>query len=196
MTHGNEQMAPETIVCFGDSLTNGARDEYHRSYPMELSRIIRQRTGRVFACLNYGINGQTTSQMLNRAHGVLGPNRAARLVLFLGGTNDTKVPMPDDIYRDNVESIVLLSRSFGLRIALGLLPPIYGPGLPCYSQSAGNEKIAGYNRTLEQLADTYDCPRCDFRAYGPERYCDGVHMNHAGYLAMAEDWYESIKGLL
>jgi len=29
----------EYILCVGDSLTYGARDEYHSSYPTELSRL-------------------------------------------------------------------------------------------------------------------------------------------------------------
>ena len=29
-----------TILCLGDSLTHGARDEYYRCYPMELSDLL------------------------------------------------------------------------------------------------------------------------------------------------------------
>ena len=31
------------ILCLGDSLTNGARNEYFRDYPMELSNLILER---------------------------------------------------------------------------------------------------------------------------------------------------------
>ena len=181
------------IICLGDSLTFGARDEFARSYPAELARIIRERTGRFYVCLNYGINGQTTSQMLARAYSALAPHQDATLMLFMGGTNDSKVPMPRVLYRDNVESIILLGQALGIEVGVGLLPPIYGPGLPCYSQDAGNIEIAGYNAILEELIVQHGCLRADFRGYGPERYCDGIHMNHAGYLAMAEDWFAVIK---
>ena len=30
------------ILCLGDSLTNGARNEFFRDYPLELSNIIYQ----------------------------------------------------------------------------------------------------------------------------------------------------------
>ena len=33
------------IVCLGDSITYGARDEYGRSYPAELSKILLDKTG-------------------------------------------------------------------------------------------------------------------------------------------------------
>jgi hypothetical protein len=64
--------------------------------------------------------------MANRAYGVLKPNADAQMVLFMGGTNDTKVPIPDFIYGANVQSIVPLSHALGLEIAIGLPPPIYG----------------------------------------------------------------------
>ena len=31
------------ILCLGDSLTNGARDEYFRDYPLELNYIISKK---------------------------------------------------------------------------------------------------------------------------------------------------------
>ncbi len=31
------------ILCLGDSLTNGARDEYFRDYPLELNNIISKK---------------------------------------------------------------------------------------------------------------------------------------------------------
>ena len=31
------------ILCLGDSLTNGARDEYFRDYPLELNHIISKK---------------------------------------------------------------------------------------------------------------------------------------------------------
>lgn len=182
----------KSIVCFGDSLTNGARDEYYRNYPMELSSLIWERKGEYCHCLNYGVNGETTSHMLDRAYAVLSPNRDAAFVLFMGGTNDTKVPIPRDIYYKNVQAVILLARALGLRIALGLLPPIYGPGLLCYSQEQGNETIVAYNNILGELAATQGLSVCDFSRYPPELFCDGVHMNHAGYQQMALDWYEVI----
>ena len=160
---------------------------------MELSSLIWDRKGKYYYCLNYGVNRETTSHMLDRAYGVLSPHRDAAFVLFMGGTNDTKVPIPQNIYYKNVEGVILLSQALGLRISLGLLPPIYGPGLPCYSQEQGNEVIKAYNNALEELAAIHDLTVCDFSRYPPELFCDGVHMNHAGYQRMALDWYEVIE---
>ena len=39
-----------TILCLGDSLTHGARDEYYRCYPMELSDLLGKILARLGLC--------------------------------------------------------------------------------------------------------------------------------------------------
>ena len=46
------------VVCLGDSLTFGARDRYGRSYPLELGKILSEKTGEFYICHNHGINGE------------------------------------------------------------------------------------------------------------------------------------------
>jgi lysophospholipase L1-like esterase len=57
------------ILCLGDSLTYGARDRYGRSYPAELGKILSEKTGEFYICHNYGINGETSSDLLRRSWG-------------------------------------------------------------------------------------------------------------------------------
>jgi lysophospholipase L1-like esterase len=185
-----------TIVCFGDSLTNGARDEFHRNYPAELNDILNAAGWSDHWCLNYGINGDTTGGMVNRAYSVLAGARGARFVLFLGGTNDTKIPLPADLYERNVDAIVRLAKTMEIEPVLGLLPPLYGPGLPCYSKEQGNAAIASYNAKLSAIAERTSLRTCDFSTYDAALYSDGVHLNHAGYEQMARDWFASIEAAL
>jgi len=180
------------IICFGDSLTNGARDEYYRNYPMELMTIILKEKRKFYYCLNYGVNGETTSHMLDRAYTVISPHHDARFVLLLGGTNDTKIPIPVDIYKNNIEGIIYSFRELKIEIVVGLIPPIYGVGLPCYSQTQGNNYIRKYNHVLADLAQTYNLGICDFSNYSQEFFCDGIHLNHHGCQQMASDWYKVI----
>ena len=42
------------ILCIGDSLTYGARDCYRRSYPVELGKILYEKTKEFYICHNYG----------------------------------------------------------------------------------------------------------------------------------------------
>jgi len=181
------------ILCFGDSITNGARDEYHRNYPLELSRIILEKKNKYYVCLNYGVNGETTSQMANRAYQVLKPHDDAKFILFMGGTNDTKIPIPEDIYQNNIESIIRLSKELEVEICLGLLPPIYGPGLPCYAQEAGNKAIGRYNAIVKALFRKYRLKHCDFSDLPNHLYSDGIHLNHRGYSLIAERWFATLE---
>ena len=59
------------ILCLGDSLTNGARNEFFRDYPLELSNIIYQKKKVDNTCLNESVNGETTSEILKRAFKIL-----------------------------------------------------------------------------------------------------------------------------
>ena len=42
------------VICLGDSLTYGARDEYERSYTSELPPILEKITNEIWICHNYG----------------------------------------------------------------------------------------------------------------------------------------------
>jgi len=182
-----------TILCFGDSITNGARNEFHRNYPMELSQIIQDTTGQYVHCINKGINNETTSHMLDRAYDVIKAYREANIMLFLGGTNDSKIPVPGDIFRNNVESILMLANSFSLKPFVGLIPMISGTCLPCFSQEKGNESIKEYNEILLTICEKSNIVYTDFRNISSEYFCDGIHLNYAGDKKMAAIWYETIK---
>ena len=55
------------IVCLGDSLTFGARDPYKRCFPAELGKMLSKETGEFYYCHNFGINGETSSDLQKRA---------------------------------------------------------------------------------------------------------------------------------
>ena len=94
------------ILCLGDSLTYGARDRYGRSYPAELGKVLTDKTGEFYICHNYGINGETSSDLLRRSWGIIKGNKDCKIMLLWIGTNDTKVPTPLDIYEDNLKQII------------------------------------------------------------------------------------------
>lgn len=179
------------ILCLGDSLTNGARNEFFRDYPLELSNIIYQKKKIDNTCLNESVNGETTSEILKRAFKILNKEKFD-LILFLGGTNDTKIPIPPKIYETNIKQLIRLANCNNTKIFLGLLPPIYS-GLPCYSQKVGNDIIKTYNKILINLSTRYNIKNIDFRNFNEKYYSDGVHLNYSGYKLMAQKFYNSIK---
>ena len=52
------------FYCIGDSITNGARNEFYRNYVLELNYIFKDKN---IIFLNSSVNGETTSEILKRA---------------------------------------------------------------------------------------------------------------------------------
>jgi lysophospholipase L1-like esterase len=178
------------LLCVGDSLTFGARDEFQRGYPAELGRLYWERRRAAVYCVNAGLNGETSSQLRNRVIGLPGLAPTARASLLLIGTNDTCLPQNPETYRDNLRQIVQVLQSGGAAVGLGLLPPALGPGLPNYPRDA-QRQIDRFNEIIAALAPELGCFLADFRELG-EHVIDTVHLNHAGYRRMAEIWFDAL----
>jgi lysophospholipase L1-like esterase len=95
----NIRSAGQSIICFGDSLTEGVGATPGDDYPSALSRLIG------FSVINAGRRGDTTAQALARLpESVLGKN--PRLVIVLLGGNDFLRQAPRQETRKNLEEIV------------------------------------------------------------------------------------------
>ena len=178
------------IVCLGDSLTYGARDRYGRSYPVELSKILTEKTKELYVCHNYGINGETSSDLLRRSWGILQSNTGSKICLLLIGTNDTKTPIPLDIYEDNLRQLTSSIKANGMIPVVGTLPALTFS--PYYAQN--RDHIYKYNKVIKKLSNSMAFNLClmdDMEKY----LIDGVHFTHEGYNEMARRWSESILSL-
>ena len=158
------------IVCLGDSLTYGARDRYGRSYPAELGKILSEETKEFYICHNYGINGETSSDLLRRSWNILKSHAGAKICLLLIGTNDTKTPMPLDIYRDNLRQII--SSYYKLN----------------------REYVDKYNKVIKEMSKEMNFMVCELDGLAPH-LIDGVHFTHEGYKEVAKRWAKAIMSL-
>lgn len=180
------------ILCLGDSLTFGARDEFYRSYPAELSKLFWVKDSLKVSCINRGVSGETSSELLKRAFDDVSRSGDVDVALLLIGSNDTFVSMPLEVYEDNLRQI-LLCLSDVPRVGIGLLPPITGLGLLSYPKDA-NEQVKRFNSVI--LNSCYIFENTDFIAdfTGMGKYIiDTVHFNNKGYKKMAEIWYDCLK---
>jgi lysophospholipase L1-like esterase len=133
--------------------------------------------------LNYGVSGETSTQMLNRI--ALPLERKPRFLHILAGTNDVAGnggDVSDEYVLGNIAALATASRSAGASVILGSIPPTAYPQL--------SERIAHLNAALRLLAreDIYvdyhralasDDGLCD-RVLIP----DGVHPGTQGYEVM------------
>lgn len=176
------------IVCLGDSLTYGARDEYGRSYPAELGKIMSEETGEFYICHNYGINGETSSDLLRRSWNILRSNKGSKVMLLMIGTNDTKKPTPLHIYRDNMRQIILSAKANGMNVVVGTLPEL--KFTPYYLNN--KSYIEKYNTEIKSLSNELGFHICDMSGLG-KYLIDGVHFTHEGYKEIAKKWAKKLQ---
>jgi lysophospholipase L1-like esterase len=178
------------VVCLGDSLTYGARDEFGRSYPAELARILSLETGEAWFCHNHGVNGDTSSDVLRRCWRVFAAHPRVRLATLLVGTNDVAVPIPMEIYRDNLLQIIAAARVHGMHLVLGELPPVgFHPGV-----LGRQDAVAAYSAEVRRIAAEQGLAVCSFDGLAGH-LVDGLHFGHEGYVRMAGIWAHALLDL-
>ena len=182
----------DVIICLGDSLTWGSRDERAegRGYPPILAGMLYRNTGKASICLNKGVTRETSTDVLRRAYDTIRGYPEAQLVLLLAGTNDLKGNPDGDLYRENMRQIIECARVCGKRVLVGTLPPVTTMGMWCFPNNV-MDGVKYYNEIITGLG----CPVVDFSDM-LNYLADGVHLNHSGYKEMAVRWYEGIRTLI
>ena len=175
----NVRSAGETIICFGDSLTEGVGAESGEEYPTVLSRELGMRI------VNAGQRGDTSARALERISDSIG-NKNPRLVIVLLGGNDFLRQVPTEETRKNLKEIVRRIQEHGAMVAiagmkLGFFTDEYGPIFKETAQEFGALYIPQVLKGI--LNDS------KFKS-------DQIHPNGAGYRLIAERIAEKIKPLL
>jgi acyl-CoA thioesterase-1 len=97
--------------------------------------------------VNAGVNGDTSRELLNRVDSDV-VNCAPKATVILIGTNDVRSGVPTDVYRANLETIVVrVKTGTAARIALMSLPPM-GEDLA----TSINQTVAEYNTAIRETA--------------------------------------------
>ena len=178
------------IVCLGDSLTYGARDRYGRSYPAELGKILSKETGEFYICHNYGINGETSSDLLRRSWNILKSHPGAKIGLLMIGTNDTKGPTPLHIYKDNLRQIINSIRVNGKTPIVATLPDLEFSPYYMFNR----DHIDKYNDIILKMSKEMRFMVCSMDGL-KDYLIDGVHFTHEGYNEVAKKWAKTILSL-
>lgn len=175
----NLRSAGETIICFGDSLTEGVGAGPGEDYPELLSRRL------AMPVMNAGRRGDTTARALERiADSVL--NKNPRLVIVLLGGNDFLRQVPLQETRKNLQEIVRRIQSHGAMVA------IVGMKLGLFT----DEYSAIFEETAREFGVLY-IPRVMKGILNDSSLkSDPIHPNGAGYHLIAERIAEKTKPLL
>ncbi len=169
----------DTIICFGDSLTEGVGAGSGEDYPTVLSRDLGM------PIINAGLSGDTTAQALARFSDALSSKNPRLIIVLLGG-NDFLRQLPRQETRKNLEEIVRRAQASGAMVAiaglrLGLFTDEYAAIFEEIAQEFGALYIPGVMKGI--LSDA-------------KLRSDPIHPNGNGYRLLAERIGEKIKPLL
>jgi lysophospholipase L1-like esterase len=168
----------ETIICFGDSLTEGVGAGEGEDYPSLLSREL------VLPIVNAGQRGDTTALALERIDSVL--NKNPRLVIILLGGNDFLRQVPRAETRRNLEAIVRRIQ------ANGAMAAIAGIRLGLFT----DEYAMIFEETAERFGALYIPAVMKGILSDSKLRSDPIHPNGAGYRLIAGRIGEKIRPLL
>lgn len=182
------------IVCVGDSMTEGSRDENGKGYPFYLEKMLSEEYDQAWICFNEGVAGETSYEINQRIYQAVSSYPDAHEVVINCGTNDSKVDEPTDLsgFKDNIQAILRRVRILGKRIYFANVPELNGFGLP---DEFDKGLLEDFNRYIESEVWTEpDVHPIDLREGFDERhYSDGVHFNAAGYRRFARQTKSKIE---
>jgi acyl-CoA thioesterase-1 len=167
------QLAPlaagDTIVAFGDSLTQGTGTSEEFAYPAVLARLIKH------PVVNAGVPGETTSEGLERLPEMLEEQHPKLVLLCLGG-NDMLRKLDPGATEANLRSMIQAIRAHGSNVVLiGVPEPKLFSGPP-----------ALYEKLAKEFKLPYDGEVFNKVLKNPRLKSDPIHANAEGYRIVAE----------
>lgn len=175
------------ILCLGDSITNGARDEYNRAFPFELSDLMSERfPGQGWICVNRGVNEWTSADLLRNAYDLTrGYTKAFEVVICIG-MNDSKPNSrtPFNIFEKNLKQILMIMKVMGRHVYLCSIPDFGHFGCINYDKLSMT-MVVRYNEIIKQLGKRESVYFVDLSGFDPSCYADTVHLNNKGAKEMA-----------
>ena len=161
--------AGETILAFGDSLTEGRGVNPAQSYPSVLASLSGH------PVINGGVSGELSRAGRARLPGLLAEHRPA-LVILLEGGNDILHGSGEGELKANLAAMIEAVQGSGAQVLLVAVPrkSLFADGAPLYGELAEQYGLVLDNDSLGELLRT------------PGLKSDAVHLNAQGYGALAE----------
>ncbi|MDD5021199.1 MAG: GDSL-type esterase/lipase family protein [Endomicrobiaceae bacterium] len=178
--YGNHEVQPKlnrTIVCFGDSLTQGTGATNGETYPYFLQKLTN------LTVVNAGIHGDTSRHGLERADEIFQFKPFMVLVEF--GANDFFKKIPIQTTKQNIETII---------------NKIQKTGATAVILCTEDNQLPELRRILVEISKDKNAPVISgiLNEIWNDRalFADELHPNSAGYKFVAEKVYKAIQPLL
>lgn len=166
----------QVIVAFGDSLTYGVGASQNESYPAILEKL----SG--FRVINAGVSGDTTEKSLSRLPVVLAEYQPALVIVCIGG-NDMLRRKNNDEIAEHLNELISIIRSSGASVVLIAEPEanVFMRAPDFYQTVAAKNRVPVDMTLLPTLIRS------------PEYKSDTIHLNKAGYEALAKGIFAFLK---
>ncbi len=194
------EMDFNSFIAFGDSITYGMVDYKPEAegYVPRLERLLKEEFSEKVKVLNRGIPGEETPGGLSRIRSVI-ESDPSRYILIMEGTNDVTRGYPAWFTAKNLEEMVKISISYGMKPLIANLIP-----KTSFAEYL-NWRIEEVNKLIPKIAENHKIPFVDhynaFMSYPEEKggwralYSGHNHPNEEGYQLMAETWFKAISKL-
>jgi len=186
----DEATAPVTVLCLGDSLTEGYGLAPDQAYPAVLEQRLHAEGYSRVRVINAGISGSTSASAVRRLEWQLRANPDV-LILELGA-NDGLRGVPVDETRKNLAAAIALAQEKGTHVLLAgmQMPPNYGPDYTrefarIFAELGEEPGVTLIPFFLEGVAGV---PRLNLP--------DGIHPNADGYRIVVDNLLPHLLPLL
>ncbi|WP_349921506.1 GDSL-type esterase/lipase family protein [Aeromonas veronii] len=161
--------AGETILAFGDSLTEGRGVNPAQSYPSVLATLSGH------PVINAGVSGELSEAGRARLPALLAQHRPA-LVILLEGGNDILRGRGEGALKANLAAMIEMVQGSGAQLLLVGVPrkSLFADGAPLYGELADQYRLVLDNESIGELLRS------------PALKSDAVHFNEQGYRTLAE----------
>lgn len=161
--------AGETILAFGDSLTEGRGVNPAQSYPSVLATLSGH------PVINAGVSGELSEAGRARLPALLVQHRPA-LVILLEGGNDILRGSGEEALKANLAAMIEMVQGSGAQLLLVGVPrkSLFADGAPLYGELADQYRLVLDNESIGELLRS------------PALKSDAVHFNEQGYRTLAE----------
>lgn len=173
----------DKIVAFGDSLTYGYQLPREDSYPS----LLNQELDYKYNIVNYGVNGNTTIDGLNRYSEMLEKESPQLVILGLGG-NDILRRIKPESTKKNLIAMINLSKENGSQVVLLPNPEPSVKGLLFGLKDYHLFDEVSKETNTPVLLNTYS------KWLSKDNYkIDKIHLNKTGYYEVAKEISRQLK---
>lgn len=174
----------DKIMAFGDSLTYGYGGN-SKTYPDTLAQLSN------YEVVNYGVNGNTTSDGLRRIQESLEKEKPKLVILSLGG-NDVLRSVPKQVIKDNLKKMVSIIKQHNAQVVLLAEPAPNAlslfQGRPTGLEDALVYEEIAKEENLLNIKNVYSTLLSE-----NEYRSDPIHLNGKGYEKAGEMIFNELK---